>query len=103
MKMNHYAVSLLAGLLFAGGSWAASPYAGQEKAAAACSQCHGMRTPSADATFPPLAGRDAEYLKKALKQYRDKTRVSDIMNSMAGSLTDNDISNIAAYYANAKP
>ncbi|MCX7098759.1 MAG: c-type cytochrome [Methylococcales bacterium] len=78
---------------------AASLYAGQSRAAAVCAQCHGIKTPSADAPFPSLAGRDVAYLKLALAQYRDKTRKSEIMNAIAGSLTDADISNVAAYYA----
>lgn len=94
---------LLAGLLMAGSSQAASLYAGQAKAAAVCSQCHGIRLPSADAPFPPLGGRDVEYLKTAIKQYRDKTRVSEIMNAIAGSLTDKDINDIAHYYGSVKP
>lgn len=94
---------LMIGFLSANSVEAASLYAGQSKAAAVCSQCHGIRSPSADAPFPPLAGRDENYLKSALKQYRDKTRVSDIMNNIAGSLTDRDIDNIAAYYAKQKP
>ncbi|MCF6250780.1 MAG: cytochrome c [Methylococcaceae bacterium] len=81
---------------------AASIYAGKSTAAAVCSQCHGIRGTSADAPFPPLAGRDEEYLEMALKQYRDKTRVSDIMNNIAGSLTDRDINNIASYYSRLK-
>ncbi len=94
---------LLGGLLAAGSSQAASLYAGQSKAAAVCSQCHGIRNPSADAPFPPLAGRDVEYLKTAIKQYRDKTRKSDIMNAIAGSLNDNEINDIANYYGSVKP
>jgi cytochrome c553 len=82
---------------------AASIYAGQSTAQAVCSQCHGIKMPSAGAPFPPLAGRDAEYLQSALKQYRDKTRKSDIMNNIAGSLSDQDIANVAAYYARLKP
>ena len=78
-------------------------FAGKAKAEAVCSQCHGIKSPAAGAPFPPLAGRDAEYLKTALKQYRNKTRVSDIMNNIAGSLTDRDIANISAYYARLKP
>ncbi len=81
---------------------AASIYVGKSKAAAVCSQCHGVRGTSAGAPFPPLAGRDEEYLKMALKQYRDKTRVSDIMNNIAGSLSDRDINNIANYYSRQK-
>jgi len=86
-------------LLSASTAQAASIYAGKSKAAAVCSQCHGVRSTSSDAPFPPLAGRDEEYLKMALKQYRDKTRISDIMNNIAGSLTDRDINNIANYYS----
>ncbi|WP_432744649.1 cytochrome c [Methylobacter sp. G7] len=94
---------LLLGLMSSQGVNAASIYAGHATAAAVCSQCHGIKTPSADAPFPPLAGRDADYLKTTLKQYRDKTRKSDIMNAIVGSLSDSDISNVATYYARLKP
>ncbi len=92
-------VVLLMSLVISTAAQAASIYAGKAKAAEVCSQCHGVRTTSADAPFPPLAGRDEEYLKMALKQYRDKTSISDIMNNIAGSLTDRDINNIANYYS----
>ncbi|MCK9396661.1 MAG: cytochrome c [Methylobacter sp.] len=103
MRLTVLSGLLILGLLSVRSVNAASIYAGQSKAAAVCSQCHGIRTPSADAPFPPLAGRDDEYLKTALKQYRDKTRKSDIMNAIAGSLSDDDISNVAMYYARLKP
>lgn len=73
------------------------------RAEAVCSQCHGIVNPSADAPFPPLAGRDAAYLESALKQYRDKTRKSDLMNAIAGSLSDQDIREVIAYYSKLKP
>jgi cytochrome c553 len=94
---------LIVGLVSAPSVNAASIYAGQAKAAAVCSQCHGIKMPSAEAPFPPLAGRDMDYLKTALKQYRDKTRESDIMNAIAGSLSDDDITNVAMYYSKIKP
>ncbi len=103
MRLIAFSGALMLGLLSAQSINAASIYAGQARAAAVCSQCHGIKTPSADAPFPPLAGRDFAYLKSALEQYRDKTRKSDIMNAIAGSLADNDISNVAAYYAGLKP
>jgi cytochrome c553 len=103
MRLVALSGALMLGLLSAQPVNAASIYAGQTRAAAVCSQCHGIHKPSADAPFPPLAGRDFGYLKSALEQYRDKTRKSDIMNAIAGSLTDNDISNVAAYYADLKP
>ncbi|WP_324615324.1 c-type cytochrome [Methylomonas albis] len=101
--MTHLIVSLLAGLLAVGSAQATSLYVGQAKAGAVCAQCHGIRMPSADAPFPPLGGRDPEYLKTAIKQYRDKTRKSEIMNAIAGSLTDAEINDIAAYYGSVKP
>lgn len=91
-------VMLLAGLAMLNTAQSASIYSGKAKAALVCSQCHGIKETSVDAPFPPLAGRDQAYLVMALKQYRDKTRISDIMNNIAGSLTDKDINNIAAYY-----
>jgi cytochrome c553 len=103
MKLLTLSGAFMLGLFSATNVNAASIYAGQSRAAAVCSQCHGIKNPSADAPFPPLAGRDVAYLKTALEQYRDKTRKSDIMNAIAGSLTDNDISNVAAYYAGLKP
>ena len=103
MKLLTLSGALMLVLFSATNVNAASIYAGQARAAAVCSQCHGIKNPSADAPFPPLAGRDVAYLKSALEQYRDKTRKSDIMNAIAGSLTDNDISNVAAYYAGLKP
>ncbi|WP_150046744.1 MULTISPECIES: c-type cytochrome [Methylomonas] len=97
-----FAITLL-GLAAGGTAQAANLFAGQSRAAAVCSQCHGIRSPSADAPFPPLAGRDVEYLKMALKQYRDKTRPSDIMNAITGSLTDAQINDVASYYGHLKP
>lgn len=103
MRLAIYSGLLLLGLASVQNANAANIYAGESKAAVVCSQCHGIRMPSADAPFPPLAGRDPEYLKTALKQYRDKTRKSDIMNAVAGSLSDDDINNIVSYYAKLKP
>ncbi len=103
MRLMVLSGALMLGLLATHSVNAASIYAGQSRAAAVCSQCHGIKTPSADAPFPPLAGRDFDYLKSALEQYRDKTRKSDIMNALAGSLSDDDIANVAAYYSKLKP
>lgn len=96
-------LTLMLGVIFTSSVQAASIYAGKSKAAAVCSQCHGVRSTSADAPFPPLAGRDEAYLTKSLKEYRNKTRVSDVMNNIAGSLTDRDINNIVNYYSRQKP
>ncbi len=103
--MKNMTVFLTMGIAawFAGNTHAASPYAGKAKAAAVCAQCHGIRSPAAEAPFPVLAGRDVQYLRMALKQYRDKTRTAPIMNNIAGSLSDRDIDDITAYYSRVTP
>ncbi len=104
MKKNFKSmIFLLTSVLVTAQAQAANIYAGKEKAAAVCSQCHGIRQPASGAPFPPLAGRDAQYLKTALKAYRNKTRISEIMNNIAGSLSDRDIRNIASYYGRVEP
>lgn len=94
---------ILLSLFFITTVQAANLFAGKAKAAAVCSQCHGIKTPAAGAPFPPLAGRDVAYLRSALKQYRNKTRIAPIMNNIAGSLSDKDIADVTAYYAKLKP
>ncbi|MEY4767435.1 MAG: hypothetical protein RL637_74 [Pseudomonadota bacterium] len=81
---------------------AANLYAGQERAASVCAHCHGIREPAKGAPFPSLSGRNADYLKLALKQYRDKTRQSLLMNLIANSLTDAQINDVAGYYSQLK-
>lgn len=94
--------ALLLGLIAAGGANATSPYAGKTRAEAVCSQCHGLKKISSDAPFPPLAGRDPAYLKLALQQYRDKTRPDPVMQAIAGTMTDAQIADVAAYYGSLK-
>ncbi|MCF6204476.1 MAG: cytochrome c [Methylococcaceae bacterium] len=102
MKTLCFLIITFSSLIFSSITQAASIYAGKVNAAAVCSQCHGVRAPSSESPFPSLAGRDEEYIKKALKQYQDKTRISEIMNNIAASLTDKDINNIANYYSRLK-
>lgn len=74
------------------------PVAGQQKAAA-CQACHGTDGHSVDPTYPNLAGQHESYLVKALADYRAGRRNNPIMNPMAVNLTDQDIEDLAAWYA----
>ena len=77
--------------------------AGQKIVEQVCSQCHGMREPSLSGLYPSLAGRDMRRTRDVLRQYRSKKRRSPIMNNLTGSLSNQDINNIAAYYAWVEP
>lgn len=49
--------------------------------------------------FPQLGGMSSTYIIKQLKDYQGTTRINDVMNPIAKSLSDEDIINVAAYFA----
>lgn len=80
------------------------PVAGREKTSM-CAGCHGIpgwRT-AYPATYkvPKLGGQHEEYIVAALKQYKTGERNHPSMNSIAASLSDKDMENLAAYYASS--
>ena len=52
--------------------------------------------------FPNLAGQKADYLVAQMKAFRGKTRVNPMMSPMAVNLKDDEIDNLAAYFASLK-
>jgi len=68
-----------------------------------CEGCHGIegwRTAFPEVyRVPRLGGQHEAYLVSALKQYRAGDRSHPTMRAIAGSLSDADIANLAAYYA----
>jgi cytochrome c553 len=78
---------------------AADLAAGAAKAKEVCAACHGMDGNSAQTDYPKLGGQHAEYMAKALRDYKNGTRKNPIMSGFAAALTPKDIENLAAYYA----
>ena len=70
-----------------------------EPLTASCGSCHGSHGVSHDATIPSLAAQDPDYLVNAISAYRDRIRVQDDMHQALSKASDEDITNIAAYYA----
>jgi cytochrome c553 len=70
---------------------------------AMCAGCHGIRGYKASFpevySVPMIAGQSERYLQAALEAYRKGDRPHPTMRAIAGSLTDQDIADIAAYYA----
>lgn len=81
-------------LLFAQGDAAA----GQAKSAL-CATCHGADGNSQLSINPKLAGQNASYLVKQLKDYKSGARVNPTMTAMVAALTDQDVLDIAAWYS----
>ncbi len=93
---------LLAALAGAGAAQAQDAKAGEKKIAM-CIGCHGI--PGYQASFPEvykvpmIAGQGAKYIESALHAYAKGERKHPTMDGIAGSLSDRDIADIAAFYA----
>jgi len=74
------------------------PEAGMAKSAT-CEACHGKDGRGIDPTYPVLAGQYESYLIKALSDYRSGKRTNPIMAGMAAPLTNQDIEDLASWYA----
>ncbi len=68
-----------------------------------CVACHGESGMSASPAFPYITGQDPRYLFKQLSDYKDKTRINPLMNAIAAGMSDEDMADIAAYYAAQPP
>jgi cytochrome c553 len=79
--------------------------AGQQKIGA-CVGCHAI--PGYRASYPTvfsvpmIRGQSGKYIENALNAYRSGERAHPTMRAIAGSLSDQDIADLAAYYGNAQ-
>lgn len=77
---------------------AADIEAGKAKSAT-CAACHGGAGISPTPIWPNLAGQKEQYLLAQLKAFKDGTRQNASMSPMVANLSDEDMANLAAYYA----
>jgi cytochrome c553 len=95
------ALSLVAFLGSAPAFGAGSVEAGQLKSAT-CGACHGMDGNSLSPEWPNLAGQHAGYIERQLKAFKSGERKNDLMSPMAMILSDEDMADLAAYFASQK-
>ena len=80
------------------------PVKGREKTSM-CAGCHGIPgwKTAYPATYkvPKLGGQHEEYIVAALKQYQTGERNHPSMKAIAASLSEQDMQNLAAYYASS--
>lgn len=100
--MNKIIVSLLLCLGLIGAVQAAGdPAAGQAKTIV-CGACHGVDGNSPVANFPKLAGQGERYLLKQMQDIKSGARPVVEMTGMLDPLSDQNMADIAAYYAAQK-
>jgi cytochrome c553 len=103
MNMTFTNLSLVAAI--AGATLIAAPVraadlnAGAAKAKEVCAACHGMDGNSPQPDYPKLAGQYADFMAKALRDYKSGARKNPVMQGFAAALSRQDIDNLAAYYA----
>ncbi len=76
--------------------------AGEAKATAVCIACHAADGSRGAPTFPILQGQHPDYLVKQLTEFKSGKRKNAVMSGMAGMLSPEDMTNIAAFYASKK-
>jgi cytochrome c553 len=96
MKKFSIALVLLAGLSV--NALAGDPAAGKALTVT-CAACHGQDGNSAVPTFPKLAGQNEAYLIKQINDIKYKRRPVASMVGQVDHLSDEQIADIAAYYA----
>lgn len=78
-----------------------NPTAGETKAQL-CIGCHGEKGNSTEPLIPKLAGQYSKYIAKELRNYQAGVRTHQIMNAMSATVSDEDLADITAYFANQK-
>ena len=74
-----------------------------EAKAAVCFACHGQQGNSQMPDWPKLAGQHAKYLVTQLRAFKDGSRKNPLMSPQAAALSEQDMQNLAAYFAAQSP
>lgn len=64
-----------------------------------CAACHGQDGQGTLDEYPNIGGQHADYLARALDDYRKGRRQNPLMAPMAQQLTDEDVEALSAYFA----
>jgi cytochrome c553 len=88
----------LGGLLLAGAALAQDPGAGRA-VANMCRTCHGLDGLAQIPVAPNIGGEPASYLAAQLEAFRSGARQQEMMSVVAAGLGDQQIADVAAWYA----
>ena len=74
-----------------------------EKAQNVCVSCHGPDGIGVTGMYPNLAGQHADYLERALLDYKSGARKNPVMGGFVADLSKEEIREVAEYYSKQKP
>ena len=96
---KYFALLLAGGLLVSGQAMAGGDAAAGKSKSTTCAACHGVDGNSTIAANPVLAGQHEDYLVQAMRDYKSGARPNAVMAGMIAPLSDQDILDLAAYFA----
>lgn len=99
---NAWIGCVLACSVVAGAASAGDAALGAQKAAV-CGACHGMTGTSVNPEWPSLAGQHESYVVAQLQQFKQGTRVNPLMTPMAAMLSEADMRDLGAHFAQQTP
>ncbi|WP_135503278.1 c-type cytochrome [Roseovarius aestuariivivens] len=101
--MRRIALFGLGGICLAGIALAETPVAGDpaegRKLANQCRTCHGLDGYAKIPVAPHIGGEPAPYITSQLTAFRNGTRRHEMMSVVASTLSDQQIADLAAWYA----
>lgn len=104
--MKKIAIGMVIGMSLMGGqALAAGDVAAGKAKAAICAACHGADGIAVIPGYPNLKGQNEQYIVSSLNAYKNKQRnggLAAVMQAQAAMLNDDDVANLAAYYASLK-
>ena len=102
--MKHFIQLLIVLLLVHSSSALANGDARTGKSKAApCVACHGQDGNSQNGLYPSIAGQHFSYLLKQLKAIQNNTRPAPLMAGQLDDMSEQDLMDIAAFYASQTP
>jgi cytochrome c553 len=100
-------LSAATALLLSASAWAEGDPARGRARAQMCAGCHGIadyRTAYPEVyPVPKIGGQQAGYIVKSLQDYKTGARKHPTMRGIAATLSDQDMADLAAYYAGDAP
>jgi cytochrome c553 len=97
------AAVLGAAIMVAADGVAAQDAAGGRQKALQCQACHGLDGLAKIPGAPHLAGQVQDYLVAAMRDYKSGARKNEMMAVVMSQLSEEDIDDLAAYYAGLDP
>lgn len=102
MLTRSFLIAVALASMAAAPALAADAKAGRALAAQKCQTCHGLDGIARMPIAPHLAGESQIYLQVQMKAFRSGKRENEMMTVVAKSLTDEQISDLAAWYSAIK-